>query len=757
MPTRHCVSVAPPQQSPNLPRHYIHIPIVALMPSHSLSGHRPSVVVSEGESDSESAVSSTESSELPPADEKFELEALTWGGHAYPFPSVLMADQRTVYNCLSSLLYQQRAAGFSFPIAVLALCRDHPEVRLVLGWLDTEGRLDVGTGLPIVHVAHEPFDTDDVPGGERSGTFTLLDRTSLSRLYGDANNDDDAQSHGHGAVLRWLAELKPTISEASSADFPVVFQEDVVRQKVPEYALTKRTRNALTSVTQAFRYVFDKLTDNHFIDLQESPRHGRVRIIVSSPIQVDVPDLSTHINHDRTTGLANVWLIDRNVFLNTVPILSHHSSSEVRKYYAATCHLRSDSSDLLSIKGLSWDEIGNQAATVIETALPSSPSRFFAPPLQEVFPTLRAISSLAARYITTPDAVPSSCRFYYSVLLQQVFRDEPFTLIEVWHDSRYHGFKRAIKTAAAAFQTQDARLSRVLATFPDIMDPAYDYAMSGILGLGVDQALVYEKEDVIRDRTLIAPLHGRCDALLILHIENFFPVDVSDRAASYCFVRLDFEDPSPVSRKWTPGETFRRMQRQDCLIRRFDIIGSARNDGSSRAIPHELHRTESKVPQVVDHTTLNLPLLIVAHGVDSDEFYPSDGHRLRMNLASSVKCLASMGIFDLPMYGLYTEATTCAVVFAWASEESPTIVQIYDGNCVAYDIASPHGMLQLAMFLLWIRLYHAEDVRARMNAAARDAYLSRLRNDDPSVQWTAASQRAAEWEYERMAGTPSQA
>lgn len=108
--------------------------------------------MSEGESDSEdqsskSGVSSIEYSELPPANKKFELEALTWGGHAYPFPSVVLAEQRMVYHCMPSLLYQQRAAGFSFPIAVLALCRDLPEVRLVLGWLDTEGRLDVDTGL----------------------------------------------------------------------------------------------------------------------------------------------------------------------------------------------------------------------------------------------------------------------------------------------------------------------------------------------------------------------------------------------------------------------------------------------------------------------------------------------------------------------------------------------------------------------------------------------------------------------------------
>ncbi|KZW01628.1 hypothetical protein EXIGLDRAFT_744971 [Exidia glandulosa HHB12029] len=185
----------------------------------------------------------------------------------------------------------------------------------------------------------------------------------------------------------------------------------------------------------------------------------------------------------------------------------------------------------------------------------------------------------------------------------------------------------------------------------------------------------------------------------------------------------------------------------------FDIIGSAINDrylDSADAdefaakLMSEQPNSDNVSEEDSDSIALHLPLLVVAHGMDSDEFDPRDGHRLRMNLASAVKFLSSIGIYNVPTYGLYTEGTHSVVIVAWTTAESPGIVQIHDQNCVAYDIATWDGIVKLSKFLLWIRQEHAPYMLERFDAAKREEFLARLERGDPSVHWTAASQRLLE-------------
>lgn len=67
-------------------------------------------------------------------------------------------------------------------------------------------------------------------------------------------------------------------------------------------------------------------------------------------------------------------------------------------------------------------------------------------------------------------------------------------------------------------------------------------------------------------------------------------------------------------------------------------------------------------------------------------------------------------------------------------------VRIYDRNCVAYNISTPQGLYTFATFLLWLRLYHAEDLRSKMDSARLETFLQRLESDDPRVLWTRAQQ-----------------
>ncbi|KAI4519955.1 hypothetical protein K523DRAFT_222401, partial [Schizophyllum commune Tattone D] len=71
-------------------------------------------------------------------------------------------------------------------------------------------------------------------------------------------------------------------------------------------------------------------------------------------------------------------------------------------------------------------------------------------------------------------------------------------------------------------------------------------------------------------------------------------------------------------------------------------------------------------------------------------------------LISAVQNLASVGIYDMPVYGLVTDGPIGAVLTAWGVRHKTNRLQIYiaDRNAPTFDIRNPIQALRFASFLI---------------------------------------------------------
>ncbi|KZW01624.1 hypothetical protein EXIGLDRAFT_744969 [Exidia glandulosa HHB12029] len=719
-------------------------------------------IVTRGSDDIDGSDDARSTDMSPEENDLLDLEVMTWGGHGYGVPWLLVGDEGTVLDLLPSALYQKRAIQLSFPGIAIVLCRNRPVARLVLGWLDEDKGLDSYGGLPSAHVA---FD-DASANGETLGTFNLGEPTDLLRLANvldgvlRSSKEHPRVALPDHAMLRW--RTVPAEQEYEAARSPT---HDMIVRWLSLLPDTVTTRETLLPPVES------DLQSGNPSERSQSRSSTLSLAISGRPLELN-HYIATRVQKEPSRGLADTWLFDRNIHLNTIPPLSQFLSAPILGYYSAT--FQGSRIWQVPTKG----HVGNPVLPMSGATVPPNLLDPLARTLDQQVRILPRITSLAASYANTMwQAVPSSCRIYYAAIFQTLFTESGFILqfdssvalsrSELWHDVRRKGFDAAVESAREILGEYKNRLNESFDALTDktTSHPLFGIAWAGIMGADSDSPLIYQSEDTIRARTRLSPHLGHCDALVTLDIPGFYPDDLRAKARDHSFVTSKHYDVGASSpRKWTPGETFRCRQKRDGGVKeRFDIIGCTINMPAGE---HDASLGTRNFDQGVEAgfprfdpgnrdgaTTLTLPLLAVTHGVDSDEFDPTDGHRLRMVVASAVKFLASMGIFGIQMYGLYTEATTCAVIVAWMTAEAPNEVQMYDRNCITYDIATSEGMAGLAQFLLWLRLCHAGNIHSRMNDETRRVFFGNLRNDDPSVLWTAASQSAMERELERLDGT----
>ncbi|KAL1731526.1 hypothetical protein EV714DRAFT_271557 [Schizophyllum commune] len=144
---------------------------------------------------------------------------------------------------------------------------------------------------------------------------------------------------------------------------------------------------------------------------------------------------------------------------------------------------------------------------------------------------------------------------------------------------------------------------------------------------------------------------------------------------------------------------------------------------------------------------LIIPVLLVEHKRLAVKNWSEQGlNQLLIYMVSAVQLLATIGIYNMPVYGLVTDGPVGVVLTAWGVRTEctplPFKIMIADKNAPTFDITNPIQALRFASFLIRLRLEHVpklyrafEDIKDKFMNDWRDP------NKAANFQWRSADQK----------------